>query len=166
MDHIKKGLSLEPDPEFTEKPVVAFGQSSNCKLNYSKKTNSRWIGTKMMSENRTEAPAWHTEPSVHNSCFSWHQRSARCRKKRVCFAIQPKELFPGKLSQSSFRNQCYTAATEAVTVERVVHSGCSGPGLCSEDEPEQSKCARPEKWPQAAWGNAIRFPLLLPLLTN
>lgn len=41
VDHIKKGLSLEPDPEFTEKPVVAFGQSSNCKLNYSKKTNSR-----------------------------------------------------------------------------------------------------------------------------
>lgn len=71
------------------------------------------------------------------------------QEKEGCFAIQPKELFPGKFSQSSFRNECYTAATEAVTVQRVVHSGCSGPEQCSEDGPGQSKHARPEKWPQA-----------------
>lgn len=91
-----------------------------------------------MAENRTEPPAWHTKPWVHNSCLSWHQRFARCRKKEGCALLSSQKSCFGKLSQSSFSNQCYTAATEAVTVQRVVHSGCSGPGLCSEDGPGQS----------------------------
>lgn len=45
-DHIKKGLSLEPDPEFTEKS----GSFWTAKLNYSKITNSRLIGMKMTGE--------------------------------------------------------------------------------------------------------------------
>lgn len=63
-------------------------------------------------------------------------------KSGMWFAIQPKELFPGKLSWSSSRRQCDTTATEAGTVQRVVHSGTSDLGLSGEDEPEQSKHKR------------------------
>lgn len=93
MNYIRRGLSLEPDPEFTENLVVVFGQSSNCKLNYSKKTNSRWISIKMMADNGTEPPVWHTEASVHNSSLNWHQRPARCRKKRGALPSSQKNCF-------------------------------------------------------------------------
>ena len=89
-------------------------------------------------------------------------------KRGMCFAIQPKELFPGKLSGSSSGRQRDTAATEAVTVQRVAHSGSFDLGLCSEDEPEQSKHkhARPEACTQAAQAYAIRSSLLLSMLQN
>ena len=87
-------------------------------------------------------------------------------KRGMCFAIQPKELFPGKLSGSTSGRQRDTAATEAVTVQRVAHSGSFDLGLCSEDKPEQSKHkhARPEA--QAAQACAIRSSLLLSMLQN